>query len=62
MIAATNRIDMVDAALLRPGRMDHIIYVPPPDFEASILDHLPLRLMAVKTVHIKLSNRIYVFR
>ena len=28
---------MVDAALLRPGRMDHIIYVPPPDFEVSIL-------------------------
>jgi len=37
VIAATNRIDMVDAALLRPGRMDHIIYVPPPDFEVSIL-------------------------
>jgi len=40
VIAATNRIDMVDAALLRPGRMDHIIYVPPPDLEASVLDHL----------------------
>jgi len=40
VIAATNRIDMVDAALLRPGRMDHVIYVPPPDFEASVLIHL----------------------
>jgi len=36
MMAATNRIDMVDAALLRPGRMDHVIYVPPPDFKAGI--------------------------
>ena len=39
-MAATNRIDMVDAALLRSGRMDHIIYVPTPDFEASVLIHL----------------------
>jgi len=37
VIAATNRIDMVDAALLRPGRMDHVVYVPPPDFKASVL-------------------------
>jgi len=40
VIAATNRIDMVDAALLRPGRMDHVIYVPPPDFEASTFSNL----------------------
>ena len=44
MIAATNRIDMVDAALLRPGRMDHVIYVPPPDFEASVFSYLLTRV------------------
>ncbi|MGQ4834591.1 MAG: CDC48 family AAA ATPase [Candidatus Asgardarchaeia archaeon] len=35
-IAATNRPDMLDPALLRPGRFDRIIYVPPPDKEARL--------------------------
>ena len=31
IVAATNRPDIVDPALLRPGRFDRLIYVRPPD-------------------------------
>lgn len=36
IVAATNRPDEIDPALLRPGRLDRHIYVAPPDFEARL--------------------------
>lgn len=45
MIGATNRPDMIDPAVLRPGRLGKLLYVPLPDGEGrlSILKTLTLR-------------------
>jgi len=39
VLGATNRPELIDPALLRPGRLERLVYVPPPDAEgrASIL-------------------------
>lgn len=34
VIASSNRPDLIDPAILRKGRIDHIIYIPLPDLEA----------------------------
>ncbi len=44
IIGATNKPELIDPALLRPGRFDKIIYVPPPD--------LPER-MEILGIHLK---------
>ena len=36
IVAATNRPDMVDPAVLRPGRFDRLIYVPEPDEKSKL--------------------------
>jgi transitional endoplasmic reticulum ATPase len=34
VLGATNRPELVDPALLRPGRLERLVYVPPPDADA----------------------------
>ncbi|KAE8148854.1 P-loop containing nucleoside triphosphate hydrolase protein [Aspergillus avenaceus] len=34
VVAATNKPEVIDPALMRPGRLDNILYIGPPDFEA----------------------------
>jgi transitional endoplasmic reticulum ATPase len=46
VIGATNRPALIDPALLRPGRFDEIVYVPPPD-ERARLDILRLQVAKV---------------
>lgn len=48
ILAATNRPDKIDRALLRPGRLDRLIYVPLPDFETR-LQILELKLEKMST-------------
>ncbi|HLF06299.1 MAG TPA: AAA family ATPase [Thermoplasmata archaeon] len=36
VVGTTNKPEMVDPAMMRPGRLDKIIYIPPPDFEERI--------------------------
>jgi transitional endoplasmic reticulum ATPase len=50
VIAATNRPDMIDPAILRPGRFDRRVYVPPPDYDAR------LRILQIKTKEMPLEK------
>lgn len=36
IIGATNRPDIMDAAVLRPGRLDQLIYIPLPDERSRV--------------------------
>lgn len=49
VIAATNRPDILDPGLLRPGRFDRLVYVPPPDKLAR------LEILKVHTKNVPLA-------
>ncbi|GAU17827.1 hypothetical protein TSUD_329530 [Trifolium subterraneum] len=52
VFAATNRPYLLDAALMRPGRFDMILYVPPPDLEGR------LEILNVHTRRMKLQSDV----
>jgi transitional endoplasmic reticulum ATPase len=52
VIAATNRPDIVDPAVLRPGRFDRLIYVPEPDEAAR------LEIFKIHTKNMPLSKDV----
>jgi len=54
VIAATNRPDIVDPAVLRPGRFDWLIYVPEPDEAAR------LEIFKIHTKNMPLSNDVHI--
>jgi len=55
VMASTNRLEMIDKAMLRPGRFDRIIYVPPPDAEAR------LKIFKVHTKNMPLEKKTEEF-
>eukprot|EP00968_Pinguiococcus_pyrenoidosus_P011879 scaffold995_cov244-Pinguiococcus_pyrenoidosus.AAC.4 len=36
IIGATNRPDIIDPALMRPGRLDQLLFIPMPDYDARL--------------------------
>ena len=52
IIAATNRFDMLDQAILRPGRFDRLIEVPKPDWDAR------KRILEIHTVGMNLLESV----
>ncbi len=55
VIGATNRVDMLDAALLRPGRFDRQVYIELPDMAGrrEILDLYAKRVKIDETVNLQ---------
>uniref|UniRef100_A0A8C2TDE2 Peroxisomal biosis factor 1 n=1 Tax=Coturnix japonica TaxID=93934 RepID=A0A8C2TDE2_COTJA len=63
VLAATSRPDLIDPALLRPGRLDKCLYCPPPDQSSrceilkalshslSLANDVDLEYLAAKTEH-----------
>jgi transitional endoplasmic reticulum ATPase len=52
VLAATNRLDRVDPALLRPGRFDFLVELPVPDLEAR------LAILRVHTLGMPLADDV----
>jgi proteasome regulatory subunit len=52
VIAATNRIDILDPAILRPGRFDRLIEIPLPDYEGR------LEIFKIHTRRMKLDGDV----
>lgn len=50
VIGCTNRIDILDPAIVRPGRLDRLIYVPLPD------DASRLSILKIHTAKMKLNS------
>jgi len=59
VLATTNRIDILDPALLRPGRFDRIIEVPLPDLQGRLeIFKIHTRKMKVKDVDLGLLAKL----
>ncbi|MEM2728579.1 MAG: AAA family ATPase, partial [Candidatus Bathyarchaeia archaeon] len=52
VLAATNRPDLIDPAILRPGRFDRLVYVPSPNEEGR------LAILKIHTKNMPLSRDV----
>lgn len=56
VLAATNRPHAIDAALMRPGRFDKVLYVPPPDVEGRF------EILRIHTRKMKLGEDVDLWK
>ena len=56
IIAATNRQDIIDEALLRPGRFDRIIKIDPPDHDGI------LKILKIHTRKLNMDKKVDIVR
>ncbi|WVZ86279.1 hypothetical protein U9M48_033085 [Paspalum notatum var. saurae] len=56
VLAATNRPHAIDAALMRPGRFDKVLYVPPPDVEGRF------EILRIHTRKMKLAEDVDLWK
>jgi transitional endoplasmic reticulum ATPase len=56
VLGATNRADLIDPALLRPGRFDFVVDLPPPDVETR------QAILAIHTRHMPLAPDVDLAR
>jgi AAA family ATPase len=54
VLAATNKPELLDAALMRPGRLDTILYVGPPDLEARVA------ILKIKSRKMKIADDVQI--
>ena len=62
VVAATNRPDLLDPALTRPGRLDFLMYIPPPNLHSrceiliSVLGGMPTSVLCDSLVVLQLAR------
>ncbi|KAI8599465.1 P-loop containing nucleoside triphosphate hydrolase protein [Dissophora ornata] len=63
VLAATNRLEVIDSAILRPGRLDQIVHIPIPDQKATILSgytsKMPLKISPEEMLQLAASTEGY---
>ena len=59
IVAATNRPDAIDEALLRPARIERIIYVPPPDMTRPLPRNFKLLFLGCRK-YVYLKHKMFV--